>query len=47
MKARNLSAYRLGISRQRISKLLRDGMHKLGVKTTAQLVEKMSGFPSD
>ena len=41
-----LIAYRLGISKQRVSKLLRDGMHKLCVKTTAQLVEKLSGFPS-
>lgn len=41
-----LIAYRLGISKQRVSKLLRDGMRKLGVKTTAQLVEKLRGFPS-
>lgn len=37
--------YRLGISKQRVSKLLHDGMHKLGVKTPAQLVEKLRGFP--
>lgn len=41
-----LISYRLGISKQRVSKLLHDSMHKLGVKTTAQLVEKMRAFPS-
>jgi DNA-binding CsgD family transcriptional regulator len=41
-----LISYRLGITKQRVSKLLRNGMHKLGVKTTAQLVEKLRGFPS-
>lgn len=40
-----LIGYRLGISPQRVSKLLRDGMHKLGVKTQAQLVEKLRGLP--
>ena len=41
-----LIGYRLGISPQRISKLLREGMHKLGVKTQPQLVEKLRGLPS-
>lgn len=40
-----LISYRLGISRQRISGLLRDAMHKLAVKTPAQLVEKLRGLP--
>jgi DNA-binding CsgD family transcriptional regulator len=40
-----LICYRLGISAQRVSKLLRDGMHKLGVKTPAQLVGKLRGLP--
>ena len=37
--------YRLGISKQRVSKLLHDGMHKLRVKTPAQLVGKLRGLP--
>ncbi|MGB8332780.1 MAG: helix-turn-helix transcriptional regulator [Polyangiales bacterium] len=36
--------YRLGISRQRVSMLLRSAMHKLGVTTQAQLVMRMRGF---
>jgi DNA-binding CsgD family transcriptional regulator len=41
-----LVGYRLGISPPRISTLLHDGMRKLGVKTQAQLVEKLRGLPS-
>ncbi len=41
-----LIGYRLGLSPQRISKLLNDGMRKLGVKTQPQLVEKLRGLPS-
>lgn len=40
-----LISYRVGISPQQVSKLLRSGMKKLGVKTTAALVEKLRGFP--
>lgn len=40
-----LLAYRFGISRQRVSFLLNSAMHKLKVKTQAQLVEKMRGMP--
>ena len=36
-----LVAYRLGVSRSRVSELLRLAMRKLGVQTTAQLVIKM------
>lgn len=39
-----LIAYRLGLSRSRVSHLLTSGMRKLGVKTQAQLVEKMGAF---
>jgi len=42
-----LIAYRFGVSRARVSTLLRDAMHKLGVKTQAQLVERMRGLPTD
>lgn len=37
-------AYRLGLSRSRVSHLLASGMRKLGVKTQAQLVEKMGAL---
>lgn len=40
-----LISYRFGVSRARVSTLLRDAMRKLGVKTPAQLVEKMRGLP--
>ena len=40
-----LISYRLGVSAQRISGLLRDAMRKLSVKTPAQLVEKLRGLP--
>lgn len=33
--------YRLGLSQSYVSRLLNDAMRKLGVKTQAQLVEKM------
>lgn len=36
--------YRFGISRSRVSALLRSAMRKLGVKTHAQLVEKTRGL---
>ena len=36
-----LIAYRLGVSRSRVSTLLHQAMHKLGVQTTGQLVVKM------
>jgi DNA-binding CsgD family transcriptional regulator len=39
-----LVAYRLGISRSRVSALLHGAMRKLGVKTREQLVIKMRGF---
>ncbi len=39
-----LIAYRLGLSRSRVSHLLSSAMRKLGVKTQAQLVEKISAF---
>jgi DNA-binding CsgD family transcriptional regulator len=38
--------YRLGLSPSYVSRLLRDAMRKLGVKTQPQLVEKMRGVPS-
>jgi DNA-binding CsgD family transcriptional regulator len=37
--------YRFGLSPPRVSTLLKDAMRKLGVKTQAQLVEKMRGLP--
>jgi DNA-binding CsgD family transcriptional regulator len=37
--------YRFGISPPRVSALINAGMRKLGVKTQAQLVEKMRGLP--
>lgn len=36
-----LIGYRLGLSQSYVSRLLNDAMHKLGVKTQAQLVEKL------
>jgi len=38
--------YRLGLSSTYVSRLLRDAMRKLNVKTQAQLVEKMRGVQS-
>jgi DNA-binding CsgD family transcriptional regulator len=35
--------YRLGLSQSYVSRLLRDSMRKLGVKTQAQLVDRMRG----
>ncbi len=40
-----LITYRLGLSAQRVSALLSSAMHKLGVKTQAQLVLRMRCFP--
>jgi DNA-binding CsgD family transcriptional regulator len=37
--------YRFGISPPRVSALINGAMRKLGVKTQAQLVEKMRGLP--
>jgi DNA-binding CsgD family transcriptional regulator len=37
--------YRLGLSPSYISRLLKDAMRKLSVKTQPQLVEKMRGIP--
>jgi DNA-binding CsgD family transcriptional regulator len=37
--------YRLGLSKTAVSRSLNSAMHKLGVKTQAELVEKMRGFP--
>lgn len=39
-----LIAYRLGISRSRVSDALQSAMRKLGVKTQAQLVEKLGAL---
>lgn len=39
-------AYRLGLSPSRVSTLLRDAMHKLGVRTRAQLVTRLHDFQS-
>jgi len=36
--------YRLGLSRSRVSLLLRSAMRKLGVRTRAQLVSKLGEF---
>lgn len=44
-ESNKLLSYRFGISRPRVSKLLNSAMHKLGVKTQAQLIEKMRGLP--
>jgi DNA-binding CsgD family transcriptional regulator len=43
-----LIAYRLGLSQGRVSVLLRSAMHKLGVKSRAQLVQKLAplGVPN-
>ena len=38
-------SYRFGLSRPRVSALLKVAMRKLGAKTQAQLVEKMRGMP--
>jgi DNA-binding CsgD family transcriptional regulator len=42
-----LIGYRLGLSQSYVSRLLRDAMRKLGVKTQAQLVERMRFTPSE
>jgi DNA-binding CsgD family transcriptional regulator len=43
-----LIAYRLGLSQGRVSVLLKSAMHKLGVKSKAQLVQKLGplGVPT-
>lgn len=40
-----LIAYRLGLSKSRISLVLRSAMRKLGVRTRIQLVRKVQSFP--
>lgn len=40
-----LIGYRLGFSKSTVSRALDSAMHKLAVKTQAQLVEKMRGLP--
>jgi DNA-binding CsgD family transcriptional regulator len=37
--------YRFGLSTSSVSSLLISAMHKLGVTSQAQLVEKLRGFP--
>lgn len=39
-------SYRLGLSQTQVSTLLSSAMRKLGVNTSAQLVERMRGMPS-
>jgi DNA-binding CsgD family transcriptional regulator len=39
-------AYRLGLSRSRVSLLLRSAMEKLGIRTRVQLVQRMRAFQS-
>lgn len=39
-------AYRLGISRPHVTNAILSALRKLGVKTQAQLVEKLSGWPT-
>jgi DNA-binding CsgD family transcriptional regulator len=41
----NIIGYRFGLSNSTVSRLLKSAMHKLGVKTQAELVEKMRGLP--
>ncbi|HET6417491.1 MAG TPA: LuxR C-terminal-related transcriptional regulator [Polyangiales bacterium] len=41
-----LISYRLGISQPKVSMALKSAMHKLGVQTRPQLVEKLRGFRS-
>jgi DNA-binding CsgD family transcriptional regulator len=41
-----LIAYNLGLSRGRISALLRSAMRKMGVRTRAQLIGKLKHFPA-
>lgn len=43
-ESRKATGYRLGISRTRVSFLLRSAMAKLGVKTQAQLILLIRGF---
>ena len=40
-----LIGYRIGMSESTVSRALDSAMHKLRVKTQAQLVEKMRGLP--
>ena len=44
-ESHKLIGYRFGLSQSRVSKLMRSVMRKLGVKTQAQLVERMRGLP--
>ena len=45
-ESNKLIAYRLGISKQRVSLLVKTATKKLGAKTRAALVLKMRTFPS-
>jgi DNA-binding CsgD family transcriptional regulator len=44
-ESHGLIAYRLGLSRSRVTKALRSAMRKLGVSTQAELVAKLRGVP--
>ena len=44
-ESRKLISYRTGLSESTVSRALDSAMHKLAVKTQAQLVEKMRGLP--
>ena len=44
-ESRKLISYRTGLSESTVSRALDSAMHKLTVKTKAQLVEKMRGLP--
>jgi DNA-binding CsgD family transcriptional regulator len=41
-----LISYRLGIAQSKVSTTLKSAMHKLGVQTRPQLVEKLRAFES-
>ena len=44
-ESQKMLSYRIGMSNSTVSRALDSAMHKLGVKTQAQLVEKMRGLP--
>lgn len=45
-ESHKLIAYRLGVDRSTVTRTLRSAMRKLGVKSHAQLVERMRGLPT-
>jgi DNA-binding NarL/FixJ family response regulator len=45
-ESNKLISYRLGVGQACVSSTLRSAMHKLGVQTRAQLVERLRGFQS-